>query len=126
MPTAILPGTAHVENPDSRMKISHRLRYLLIDHAKNQSTVTYRELGASLKTEGDQLSELLDEVSDWCIEHQEPLLTSIAVRASGREKGLPGPGFWRKYGINVSGKAKRLETYRLQGEVFSFYKCFGQ
>lgn len=105
------------------MNTSQRLRHLLIDHAKRKSTVSYMELSATLNVESDELGNLLDEVSDWCLRNKVPLLPSIAVRTKGRGKGLPGPGFWRSVpeAFDLSNRERKSLAYVLQKLVFFYY-----
>lgn len=43
---------------------------------------------------GRVLGELLDDVNDTCVILARPPISCLIVRASGRDKGLPGKGFW--------------------------------
>ena len=64
-------------------------------------TVTYQEIaqGCDLPAIGNnmsaKISPILANIFMFCMIHHLPYLTSIVVRKSGNEAGLPGSGFWK-------------------------------
>lgn len=81
------------------------LRDYLIDVAKGQQTITYKQvlndfrLQLNLGNVGFLVREGLDPMIIHNMEHNEPLLSSLVVR---KENGIPGPGFFRK--VQLLGK----------------------
>jgi len=69
--------------------------------AMQRQTVTYETLATLLglpssgSALGSAISPVLYDVFDWCNVTGLPHLTVLVVRKSGRDKGLPGPGFWK-------------------------------
>lgn len=70
--------------------------------ARNQ-TINYETLALmmGLPASGNALaasiSPVLYDVFNFCVEAGLPHLTVLVVRKSGKDKGLPGPGFWKVY-----------------------------
>lgn len=90
------------------------LKNYLLSIAKNQETVTYKQV---LRHFGFQLNpanvgllvrEGLDPLINYNLEYDEPILASLVVR---KESGVPGPGFFRKmqslgkYNGSIQGKS---------------------
>ncbi|MCY1279643.1 hypothetical protein D9M68_18060 [compost metagenome] len=72
--------------------------------AMRKQTINYETLALmlGLPSSGNALasaiSPVLYDVYNFCVEVDMPHLTILVVRKSGRDKGLPGPGFWKVYG----------------------------
>lgn len=74
----------------------------IVDVAQHHGqTVTYQEIaqGCDLPAIGNnmsaKISPILANIFMFCMIHHLPYLTSIVVRKSGNEAGLPGSGFWK-------------------------------
>lgn len=121
----------------------------LVDAAQKRQTLIYETIALShgLPVRGSQLGQviapLLERIYLYCVDRGLPHLTSIVVRKSGDEKGLPGNGFWKllhqenpcyatpatfvdpKYVDQETGQyniaGKRKITADLQKVVFDFY-----
>jgi hypothetical protein len=71
--------------------------------AARNTTINYETLALmmGLPSQGNALasaiSPILYDVFNWCVEAGLPHLTVLVVRKSGKDKGLPGPGFWKVY-----------------------------
>lgn len=96
-------------------------------------TTTYQALAIEygLPTVGNQMANtiapILGQIFEWCKAKGLPYLTSIVVRKSGTEKGVPGQGFWVLHAAGVSAPIQGLQrrrqvTAQLQQEVFDYYK----
>jgi hypothetical protein len=108
----------------------------LVSKAEEGVTTTYKEVAeaCSLPTTGNQLgatlSPLLSNIFLFCELHSLVKLTSIVVRKTGTEQGIPGLGFWKlleRVGPNMvmlqgiaSGSVarKRAQAAQYQREVF--------
>jgi len=72
----------------------------LIVLAMERRTTTYEELAGlvGIPNRGNQMAKtiggLLTHIFHFCIEKNWPHLTSLVVRKSGTNAGLPGSGFW--------------------------------
>ena len=74
---------------------------ILVKVAQNRKTITYEEMAMQLPgfpTKGSQLGNelapVMFKVLYWCRRRNMPPLTSLIVRKSGADQGLPGQGFW--------------------------------
>ena len=103
----------------------------LVQKAQKGETSTYEEIAKKfgLPTEGNQLgkslSPILGSIWEWCSQRGQPQLTSIVVRKSGADAGMPGRGFWTMFGDDIASldqTQKRSMTTILQQQVFSYYK----
>ncbi|MNZ16784.1 hypothetical protein D3C78_337640 [compost metagenome] len=71
--------------------------------ATRKQTVNYETLAIMLgmPSQGNALasaiSPVLYDVFNFCVEAKLPHLTVLVVRKSGRDRDLPGPGFWKVY-----------------------------
>lgn len=80
---------------------SVRVFDFLVVKATAGQTTTYQEIALTcdLPNQGNHmsrvLSEILGNIFRWCVIKDLPHLTSIVVRKSGSEQGLPGKGFWQ-------------------------------
>lgn len=107
-------------NKSSETKAEYMARVFkfLVDKAIRQETTCYEDIAKAvgLPTTGNQLSMtlsvLLTDIFEWCEERRLPMLTSIVVRKSGQDQGLPGKGFW----ILVENKFLKKKD----GEEFQF------
>lgn len=69
--------------------------------AAQRQTVTYETLAVMLGTpsSGNALSRVISpilyDVMAFCDRNRLPSLTVLVVRKSGRDTGLPGPGYWK-------------------------------
>lgn len=110
----------------------------IMNHAEKNTTTTYQEiaLACALTAAGNQmgavLSPILSNIFLFCHLHDLPFLTSIVVRKSGNEQGLPGVGFWKLLSYvnnsslyfdvaNGSRARKSALTDQLQTEVWSAF-----
>ncbi len=94
-------------------------------------TTTYEEIALALglpssgNALGATLSPILGEIFHACESERVPRLTSIVVRKSGQDKGLPGKGFWyllQAHGESELSRAvKRELTAGFQQAVFDHY-----
>lgn len=107
---------------------------ILVSHAINRETTNYESLaaavGRNLPTSGSQLgqvlSPILSNIFRWCEAHNLPYLTSIVVRKSGAQQGIPGAGFWELYYEDDAMREATLEQKReviaeLHADVFQYY-----
>ena len=110
----------------------HALR-LLIEKAQNQETITYEDLAISLglpssgNALGKTLGVILGEVNEWSMKRGQPYLTSLVIRKSGEDQGLPGRGFWEMilpgHILSASNRsARRSMLTVLHSQVFNYYK----
>lgn len=80
--------------------IQQRALVQLISLATQQRTTTYEDLALALGTPssgnalGGTLGPILGDVFHWCVRTKLPMLTSLVVRKSGSDEGMPGRGFW--------------------------------
>lgn len=87
--------------------------------ATRKQTVNYETLAIMLgmPSQGSQLAQsispVLYDVFNFCIEAGLPHLTVLVVRKSGRDRDLPGPGFWKVYRpneeLNIAQKVELTE-----------------
>lgn len=73
---------------------------LLVRQATSRQTLTYKTFCMLLGLQYEDndravCTKVLRDISELCTRLSIPLLSSLVVRDSGREKGLPGPGFWK-------------------------------
>ena len=74
--------------------------------ATRRQSITYETLAImlGLPSQGSQLgqaiSPVLYDVFNFCVEAGLPHLTVLVVRKSGRDRDIPGPGFWKVYRPN--------------------------
>ncbi len=124
--------------------------HMLVAHAERGETIVYEQIAKAcgLPTSGSQLGQviapLLSRIYDYCVGRNLPHLTSIVVRKSGNEKGLPGNGFWKLLGsegiemignivvadssgnpVELTNDSKRQITRMLQEEVYEHYSLKG-
>lgn len=106
------------------------LRDYLIDIAKAQQTITYKQVLNNFRLQlnpgnvGFLVREGLDPMIIYNMEHNEPILSSLVVR---KESGMPGPGFFRKmqllgtYDGSIQGK-DAINYHRIELEkLWSYY-----
>jgi len=78
-----------------------RVFHYLSDLAVKGETTTYQDMAIALNlpAQGNNMSKVLSpilyNVFMFCVLQKLPHLTSIVVRKSGNEQGLPGMGFWK-------------------------------
>ena len=77
---------------------------------------------------GSTLSPILGKIFRWCEANGMPPLTSIVVRKSGADAGLPGAGFWTlAYPARELNKVeKKMMTSVYQERVFTVYGALNQ
>lgn len=86
---------------DVQAGTSLRVYRYLAGLATKGATTTYQDMAIALNlpAQGNNMSKvlspILSDVFMFCILHKLPHLTSIVVRKSGNEQGLPGMGFWK-------------------------------
>lgn len=107
--------------------------------AEKGTTSTYQEIAiacgivSSGNRMGAVLSPILSNIFLFCLLHEMPYLTSIVVRKSGNEQGLPGGGFWKllertndsaMYDAIFTGSRARKQTVTkgFQTEVFGMFR----
>lgn len=75
--------------------------------AQRRQTITYETLAIflGLPARGNALAQaispVLYDVYNFCEEAGLPRLTVLVVRKSGRDRDLPGPGFWKVYNNGI-------------------------
>lgn len=111
-------------DPDKRQ----HLVQILTRIATQFKTITYQDLAIEMglpstgNALGTCLVPYLSNVFFWCKTRNLPHLTSLVVRKSGTDKGLPGPGFWEFMGTGVTHiREKRSFTALYHKEVYAFY-----
>lgn len=98
----------------------------LVGKAVRGEATTYKEvaLHCGLPSAGNALGgvlgPILGEIYAYCESHELPYLTVLVVRASGKDRGLPGAGFWVLYN-QPGGISKHEITHIRQQEVFNFF-----
>ena len=104
----------------------------LLSLAWQSRTTTYEEIALQfgLPSKGNQLgqtlSPILGRIFSFCESKKQPYLTSLVVRKSGPDKGIPGAGFWELFGVMYSDtprSMKREITENMQESVFSYWKA---
>lgn len=101
--------------------------------AARQQTTCYETLALmmGLPSSGNALaasiSPVLYDVFEFCVKAGLPHLTVLVVRKSGRDKGLPGPGFWKVYRPDVElSFNERIElTEEETAKCFRLYEQLG-
>lgn len=92
----------------------------LIDYAKKQKTVTYKELGKDIGKHHRAVPHLLGYIRDEiCTHNGLPLLNVIVVNASTR---IPGDSFIKHGTKGWSESRKRTKFEELLSEVFTYDK----
>lgn len=100
---------------DKGPTVQQRAIVQLITLATEGRVTTYEDLAFTLGTPttgnalGGTLGPILGDVFHWCVRTKMPMLTSLVVRKSGSDEGMPGRGFWEL--------AQRLE----EGARFRFF-----
>lgn len=98
----------------------------LIGKAVRGEIATYKEvaLHCGLPSTGNALGgvlgPILGQVFEYCQTREMPYLTVLVVRGSGKEKGLPGEGFWNLYRDELVFDKKDV-TKTLQQQVFDYF-----
>lgn len=114
--------------------VSQKVLRILIETAQNRTTITYEDLAKRLPgfpTAGSALGQALIaplyDVLHWCKDRGVPPLTSLVVRKSGADQGIPGRGFWEAYTPNlpVTDTLKHALIQILHEEVYEYY-AFGR
>lgn len=113
---------------------SHEVYQYLVNKAIDKDTTTYQEIALAndLPSTGNNmsavLSPILSNIFFFCLTHKLPYLTSIVVRKSGGDQGLPGQGFWKLLEAtseavngNLHQAHKRVLTSRFQDQVWEAY-----
>lgn len=111
------------------MTIKQTALRLLIEKAQNQETTTYEDLAIALglpstgNALGKVLGKILGEVNTWAMVRGQPYLSSLVVRKSGEDQGLPGQGFWDLVlpGQRLTSHQKRNMLLMLHSQVYNFY-----
>lgn len=110
--------------PEKRQQLVQILTHL----ACNGKTITYQELATQLglPAAGNALAKCLvpylSNVFFWCKARKLPHLTSLVVRKSGTDKGVPGPGFWEFLGTGITKTAEKRDlTHIYHKEVYAFF-----
>ena len=114
----------------------------LVFKATYKQTTTYEEINEHLEQRGlnwmrepaditahRELTKYLTDIFVWCRSRNIPHLTSLVVRKSGADQGLPGKGFWDLLMpvdplqfVDLSDrKTKAAMTRLFQNQVFDYY-----
>lgn len=110
--------------------ITTQVYFFLVKKAMNKEIVHYSDIAVefNLPNVGNSLaaavSPILGDIFRFCEKVNQPALTSIVVRKSGVDKGIPGLGFWTLYLPNSENPTKSLKvsiTNRLQNVVFDYW-----
>lgn len=117
--------------PLTRKELSTKVFRILVSRAQRRMTITYGELASKLPgvpDTGNAMSQALLpfmlDVVNWCKARHIPPLTSLIVRKSGADEGLPGSGFWEAHGFDVSKMNQDVKwamTELFHEEVFTFF-----
>lgn len=117
---------------DRQIKALYCLNLLQLMAVQRQ-TVTYETLAImlGLPSQGNALasaiSPVLYDVFDFCVAADLPALTVLVVRKSGRDRGLPGPGFWKVYAEEMPDFETRVQiTEDLTAQCFELFSKLGQ
>ena len=109
----------------------------LMKKAMDGETTTYSEIAVrfNLPASGNQLgavlSPILTKIFLFCVGNGQPHLTSLVVRKSGEDKGIPGGGFWdllqehTELKVLPNRPTRRQVAADLQNEVFSYWSKLG-
>jgi hypothetical protein len=116
---------------DRQIKALYCLNLLQLMAVQRQ-TVTYETLAImlGLPSQGNALanaiSPVLYDVFDFCVAAGLPALTVLVVRKSGKDKGLPGPGFWKVYSKEPLDFNTRVSvTEELTTQCYRAFECLG-
>lgn len=111
--------------------VTKAVKFFLEAKATLGLTTTYEEIAMALglpnsgNAPGATLSPILGEIFHECEVERVPRLTSIVVRKSGQDKGLPGKGFWYLLqthdATELDRAVKRELTAGFQRAVFDHY-----
>ena len=117
-----------------RQRAVKQIYRFLVQKAQNKQTTYYEEIAIKFQhlglhisgsALGACLSPILDDIFKWCQERGQPPITSLVVRKSGADEGLPGAGFWIALGLpSMSSRKsdyKRNVVEVLQQQVFNYY-----
>lgn len=117
--------------PLTRKELSTKVFRILVSRAQRRMTITYGELASKLpgvpdtgSAMGQALLPLMLDIVNWCKARRIPPLTSLIVRKSGADEGLPGSGFWEAHGFDASKLSQDLKwamTELFHEEVFDFF-----
>lgn len=117
--------------------IVRQIYQYLVEKAFQGETTTYSDIAIrfGLPASGNQLgaalSPILSKIFIFCVNSGQPHLTSLVVRKSGEDKGIPGGGFWDLLEAHTELKVlpnrpmRRQVTADLQNEVFSYWSKLG-
>jgi len=102
---------------------------LLQMQAVRRQTINYETLAAimGLTSKGNALAQavspVLYDVYNFCTVAGLPHLTVLVVRKSGRDKDLPGPGFWKVHSGDIPDFNDRVRiTEELTAECFRVFE----
>lgn len=70
---------------------------------------------------GNQIGQCLYEILEFCLKRNLPLISGLAVRKSGKNKDLPGNGFW-KYVIENKIRKVNVDSYDQKSRTFNSIK----
>jgi len=99
--------------------IREELRRRLIKIARRKSTLSYSDLAEGLPFEGPHshaLRRMLEEIGQDCDANDEPLLSALAVYATGDKRGDPGDGF---YGALI--RLRRIASSTSKDERYEYW-----
>lgn len=112
----------------AKLTNSERTLIILTRRATLGRTMTYEQLAQILELPdsgnalGRALTPILIDVFDWCHRHGLPKLTSLVVRKSGGDQGIPGCGFWQAMRMPVLSREEKRELVgRYHQECYNFY-----
>lgn len=99
--------------------------------AQRRQTITYETLAMllGLPSRGNALAQsispVLYDVYNFCEKAGLPYLTVLVVRKSGRDRDLPGPGFWKVFNNGIIPDLKtRVDI--TEEETTKCYRLFEQ
>ena len=117
------------------LSLDHRVYLYILETALRRTTCTYEEIAyavGGVPTSGSGLGSTLTgpllAVAHRAHTRGWPPLTSIVVRKSGTERGLPGAGFWTimNEDPDMSRERKRVLTEAYHRQVWDYFSLTNQ
>lgn len=106
---------------NSKMTSLHiEIAQVLIECAKNQTTVCYSELMRKFRIPRKNIGAELETLSLFTYEKHGIFLSALVVRKDERKYPLPGPGFFRMY-CRVCGETDMCERTIVQAQREKIY-----
>lgn len=76
--------------------------------ARHRQTMTYEQLGQTIKVIPVRLGQVLDPIQAYCVAQKLPPLTVLVVQ---KDTGLPGPGFTAAQAVQVATDQSKVFEY---------------